>query len=140
MLNTQDPEEIIKTVKYIEPVLSGINREDISAPRCFEIESRLKEILDIPVFHDDQHGTAIVTLAALIDAFKVVNKKLSAGKITIFGAGAAGLAIAELLLKYGVGELMVLDLRGIICKSRKDSINTKKKLLKKQIGKISAAL
>ncbi len=126
VLNTQDPEEIIKTVKYIEPVFGGINLEDISAPRCFEIESRLKEILDIPVFHDDQHGTAIVVLAALINAFKVTNKKLSAGKITILGAGAAGLAIAELLLKYGVGELMVLDSRGIICKSRKDLNKYKK--------------
>ena len=131
VLNTQDQEEIIKTVKYIEPVFGGINLEDISAPRCFEIESRLKEILDIPVFHDDQHGTAIVVLTALINAFKVTNKKLSAGKITILGAGAAGLAIAELLLKYGVGELMVLDSRGIICKSRKDLNKYKEKVAKK---------
>jgi len=135
VLNTQDPEEIIKTVKYIEPVFGGINLEDISAPRCFEIETRLKKIMDIPVFHDDQHGTAIVVLAALINAAKVAGKKISKSKIVILGAGAAGIAIAELLLKYGAKNILVLDSKGIICKSRSDLNKYKKSLAGRTNGK-----
>jgi malate dehydrogenase (oxaloacetate-decarboxylating) len=120
VLTTQDTNEIINTVKYIAPVFGGINLEDISAPRCFEIESKLKEILDIPVFHDDQHGTAIVALAGLINAFKVAKKDISKSKIVVIGAGAAGIAISNLLLQFGVGDILLLDSRGIISKSRSD--------------------
>ena len=100
-LDTTDTEEIIKAVKYIAPCFGGINLEDISAPRCFEIESRLKELLDIPVFHDDQHGTAIVVLAGIINALKVTGKKKEDCKIVVNGAGSAGVAITKLLLTYG---------------------------------------
>lgn len=118
ILNTQDTEEIIKIVKHIEPVFGGINLEDISAPRCFEVENRLKKILDIPVFHDDQHGTAIVVLAGLINAFKAAKKDFKHAKIVVVGAGAAGIAIANLLLQYGAGDIVLLDSKGIISKSR----------------------
>lgn len=120
VLNTQDTEEIIKTIKYIEPVFGGINLEDISAPRCFEVENRLKKILDIPVFHDDQHGTAIVVLAGLINSFKIAKKDFKDAKIVVVGAGAAGIAITNLLLQYGVGDIVLLDSKGIISKSRMD--------------------
>jgi len=135
ILNTQNTDEIINTIKNIAPVFGGINLEDISAPRCFEIEKQLKEILDIPVFHDDQHGTAIAVLAALINAFKIVNKKINESKIVILGAGAAGIAIAELLLKYGAGDIMVLDSKGIICKTRKGINEYKKRIAQKTNGK-----
>lgn len=118
VLNTQNTEEIIKTVQYIEPIFGGINLEDISAPRCFEIENKLKETLDIPVFHDDQHGTAIVVLAGLINAFEIAKKNIKRVKIVIVGAGAAGIAIANLLLQYGAGNIVLLDSKGIISKSR----------------------
>jgi len=131
VLTTQDPEEIIKTVQYIEPVFGGINLEDISAPRCFEIERRLKELLDIPVFHDDQHGTAIVVLAGLINAFKVAKKNFSDGKFVVVGAGAAGIAIANLLLLHGAGDILLLDSKGIIFKSREDLNPFKKQMAEK---------
>ena len=113
-LATQDTEEIIATVRNIAPSYGGINLEDISAPRCFEIERRLKAELDIPVFHDDQHGTAVVLSAALINALKVVKKDISTARIVINGAGSAGVAIAEFLLLSGAGDLVVCDKAGVI--------------------------
>ncbi len=115
-LDTQDTEEIIKTVTAIAPAFGGINLEDISAPRCFEIESRLKEILDIPVFHDDQHGTAIVVLAGIINALKVTGRKKEDCKIVINGAGSAGVAITKLLLRYGFPDITMCDITGILSK------------------------
>ena len=129
-LDTQDTEEIIKTVKYIAPGFGGINREDISAPRCFEIEERLKAELNIPVFHDDQHGTAIVVLAASINALKVTGKKKEDCKIVVNGAGAAGVAISKLLLSYGFGSLTLCDSRGIVSADRTDLNDSKKEMLK----------
>lgn len=119
-LDTQDTEEIIKTVVNIAPAFGGINLEDISAPRCFEIESRLKELLDIPVFHDDQHGTAIVVLAGIINALKVTGKKKEDCKIVVNGAGSAGIAISKLLLRYGFPNLTLCDKSGILNKDLKD--------------------
>ena len=113
-LDTQDTEEIIKTVVNIAPAFGGINLEDISAPRCFEIESRLKELLDIPVFHDDQHGTAIVVLAGIINALKVTGKKMEECKVVVNGAGSAGVAITKLLLTYGFPDITMCDINGII--------------------------
>lgn len=113
-LATKDVEEIIRTVKLISPGFGAINLEDIASPRCFEIEERLKNELDIPVFHDDQHGTAICVLAGLINAHKVVNKDLSQSRVVINGAGAAGIAIGKLLLEYGVRDLIMVDRGGII--------------------------
>ena len=113
-LKTQDSEEIIQTVINISPVFGGINLEDISAPRCFYIEKRLKEILNIPVFHDDQHGTAVVVLAAIINALKLINKSLKECKVVINGAGAAGIAIAKLLISYGFEEIILCDINGAL--------------------------
>ena len=113
-LDTQDTEEIIRTVANIAPTFGGINLEDISAPRCFEIERRLKEMLDIPVFHDDQHGTAIVVAAALVNACKVADKKIEELEIVINGAGSAGIAIAKHLLALGVGNIVMVDINGIL--------------------------
>jgi len=113
-LDTQDVDEIVRTVVLIAPVYGGINLEDISAPRCFEIERRLRELLDIPVFHDDQHGTAIVVLAALVNALKLVKKDLGDCKIVISGAGAAGTAIARLLVKSGAKNIIGFDIDGVI--------------------------
>lgn len=113
-LATQDVEEIIKTVTYLEPVFGGINLEDISAPRCFEIEERLKEILDIPVFHDDQHGTAVVVAAALINSLKLTGKKIEDLKVVINGAGAAGIAISKLLFNMGVKRIILCGRDGAI--------------------------
>ena len=115
-LDTQDTEEIIKAVTYLAPGFGGINLEDISAPRCFEIEERLKELLDIPVFHDDQHGTAIVVLAGIINALKVVHKKKEDCKVVVNGAGSAGIAITKLLLTYGFHNVILCDKVGIIGK------------------------
>ena len=115
-LDTQDTEEIIRTVVNIAPAFGGINLEDISAPRCFEIEERLKEFLDIPVFHDDQHGTAIVVLAGIINALKVTGKKKETVKVVMSGAGAAGVAITKLLLKYGFRDITMCNSKGIISK------------------------
>lgn len=128
-LNTKDPEEIIKTAKLLAPGLGGINLEDISAPRCIEIETRLKEELDIPVFHDDQHGTAIVVAAGLINAFKFLGKKFSEAKVVVNGAGAAGSSIAKLIHKLGVTNLLVLDKPGILRRSEKDSYDFSKREL-----------
>lgn len=116
-LDTQDTEEIIQTVKNIAPAFGGINLEDISAPRCFEIEERLKEMLDIPVFHDDQHGTAIVVLAGIINSLKVVNKKKEDCKVVVNGAGSAGIAITKLLLTYGFTNVIMCDKSGILAKA-----------------------
>ena len=119
-LDTQDTEEIIKAVTYLAPGFGGINLEDISAPRCFEIEERLKEILDIPVFHDDQHGTAIVVLAGVINGLKVVGKKKEDCKVVVNGAGSAGIAITKLLLRYGFKKVIMCDKSGILSKSSPD--------------------
>ena len=113
-LDSQDTEEIIKTVVNIAPAFGGINLEDISAPRCFEIESRLKELLDIPVFHDDQHGTAIVVLAGIINALKVTGKDKDSVKVVVNGAGSAGVAITKLLLTYGFKDITMCDINGIL--------------------------
>ena len=116
-LDTQDTEEIIRAVTYLAPGFGGINLEDISAPRCFEIEERLKQILDIPVFHDDQHGTAIVVLAGIINALKVVKKQAVDCKVVVNGAGSAGVAITKLLLKYGFSNVIMCDKAGILSKT-----------------------
>ena len=115
-LDTQDTEEIIKTVTYLAPAFGGINLEDISAPRCFEIEERLKASLNIPVFHDDQHGTAIVVLAGIINGLKVVGKRKEDCKVVVNGAGSAGIAITKLLLTYGFCNVILCDKVGIVSK------------------------
>ena len=115
-LDTQDTEEIITTIKNLAPAFGGINLEDISAPRCFEIEERLKELLDIPVFHDDQHGTAIVVLAGIMNGLKVVGKQKEDCKVVVNGAGSAGVAITKLLLRYGFPHVTMCDINGIISK------------------------
>ena len=114
-LATKDVDEIVKVVKALEPTFGGINLEDIAAPRCFEIEERLRKELDIPVFHDDQHGTAIVVLSALLNALRVVKKDIAAIKLVINGAGSAGIAIAKLLLKAGVQHISLVSLEGVVC-------------------------
>jgi malate dehydrogenase (oxaloacetate-decarboxylating) len=114
-LDTKDVDEIVETVKRIAPVFGGINLEDISAPRCFEIERRLKEELDIPVFHDDQHGTAIVVSAGLINALKLTGKKFSEASVVINGAGSAGISICKLLLQLGIGNVVLVDIKGALC-------------------------
>lgn len=119
-LDTQDTEEIIKAVTYLAPGFGGINLEDISAPRCFEIEERLKETLDIPVFHDDQHGTAIVVLAGTINALKIVGKQKEDCRVVVNGAGAAGVAITKLLLNYGFRDIIMCNRGGVVNKSRTD--------------------
>ena len=145
-LSTEDTEEIIKTIKYISPVFGGINLEDISSPRCFEIEERLKQELDIPVFHDDQHGTAVVTLAALFNAAKFAGKQLKKLKIAISGAGAAGTACCKILKEAGITDIIICDREGPIYRGRKEhmnpvktwlSENTNPKMIK---GSISAAM
>lgn len=113
-LDTKDVNEIVKTIKYLSPTFGGINLEDIAAPRCFEIEKILKEELDIPVFHDDQHGTAIVVLAGILNALKLVNKKMDEAKIVINGAGAAGISICKLLLAGGAKNIVMCDLKGAL--------------------------
>ncbi|MEK9130410.1 MAG: NADP-dependent malic enzyme [Patescibacteria group bacterium] len=128
VLATQDVEEIIKTVKNISPGFGGINLEDISAPRCFEIEERLIKELDIPVFHDDQHGTAVVVLAALINSLKLVKKQKEKIKVVISGAGSAGIAITKLLHQYGVKNIILVDSQGIIHKNRTDLNEVKRKI------------
>ncbi len=113
-LDTKDPEEIIATVKRLGPTFGGINLEDISAPRCFEIERRLRQEMDIPVFHDDQHGTAIVASAGLLNALKLVGKTMEQAQIVINGAGSAGISIARLLLRFGVGNIVLVDRQGAL--------------------------
>ena len=114
-LDTKDVDEIVETVKRIAPVFGGINLEDISAPRCFEIERRLKEELDIPVFHDDQHGTAIVVSAGLINALRLVGKDFDKANVVINGAGSAGISICKLLLQLGIGNVVLVDKQGALC-------------------------
>lgn len=123
VLDTQDTEEIIKAVKAIAPGFGGINLEDISAPRCFEIEERLKAELDIPVFHDDQHGTAIIVLSGIINALKVTHRTVEDTKIVVNGAGSAGVAITKLLLRYGFKDITMCDKTGILSKNSKEELN-----------------
>ena len=144
-LDTQDTEEIIKAVTYLAPGFGGINLEDISAPRCFEIEERLKATLDIPVFHDDQHGTAIVVLAGTINALKVVGKQKEDCKVVVNGAGSAGIAITKLLLSYGFKDIILCDSTGIVSKSRNDLNKVKQQMtevtnLKNESGTLADAL
>jgi malate dehydrogenase (oxaloacetate-decarboxylating) len=119
-LDTKDPDEIVETVQRIAPTFGGINLEDISSPRCFEIELRLQELLDIPVFHDDQHGTAIVTLAALINACRVTGRRMEDLSVVIAGAGAAGVAVAKILISSGVTDIVACDRHGAIHSGRED--------------------
>lgn len=135
VLDTQDADEIIETVKNIAPTFGGINLEDISSPRCVYIENKLKEILDIPVFHDDQHGTAIVTVAALINSLKLVGKNVSDIKVLVSGAGAAGYSISKLLLDLGVADVIACDSRGTINDSHLEGDNPVKKELAKITNK-----
>ncbi len=128
VLGTQDPDEIVAAVAAIAPSFGGICLEDIAAPRCFEVETRLKEMLRIPVMHDDQHGTAIVVLAGLINAHKVVGKDIAGSRVAVIGAGAAGTAIAKLLVRYGVGDVIVVDSVGIIALSREGLSEEKRTL------------
>ncbi|MFM7221670.1 MAG: NAD-dependent malic enzyme [Nodosilinea sp.] len=139
-LDTQDTDAIVTAVKQLAPVFGAVNLEDISAPRCFEIEARLRQELDIPVFHDDQHGTAIVTLAALVNALKLVNKSLAQVKIVINGAGAAGIAIAQLLQKAGASTIILCDSRGILSTSRTDLNPQKQALAVEQSGSLAEAM
>ena len=129
-LDTQDTEEIIKTVTYLAPTFGGINLEDISAPRCFEIEQRLKETLDIPVCHDDQHGTAIVVLSATINALKIIGKDKAECKVIVNGAGSAGVAITKLLLSYGFKNIIMVDRTGAIASDRTGLNWSKQEMLK----------
>jgi malate dehydrogenase (oxaloacetate-decarboxylating) len=128
-LDTQDVDEIVRTVQILAPVYGGINLEDISAPRCFEIEARLRELLDIPVFHDDQHGTAIVVLAALTNALKIVKKNPVDLKIVMSGAGAAGTAVAKLLFEAGMKNITAYDTEGAIYEDRPNSKSTSEWML-----------
>ncbi|KGF72394.1 malate dehydrogenase [Neosynechococcus sphagnicola sy1] len=139
-LATQDTDQIVEVVKQIAPVFGGVNLEDIAAPRCFEIEERLSQELDIPVFHDDQHGTAIVSLAALINALKLVNKSLEMVKIVINGAGAAGVAIARLLRKAGATQICLCDSKGILSLSRSDLNPQKQEFAVTAAGTLADAL
>jgi malate dehydrogenase (oxaloacetate-decarboxylating) len=129
-LSTQDTDEIVAAVKAIAPTFGGINLEDISAPRCFEVERRLREELDIPVFHDDQHGTAIVTLAGLLNALQVVGKSIESVRVVVNGAGAAGVAVAKLLMRAGVSDLVMCDSRGVIYKGRENLSPYKEEMAK----------
>ena len=129
VLDTQNPDEIINIVKNIAPGFGGINLEDFSAPNCFYIESKLKEILNIPVMHDDQHGTAIVVLAALINSLKLSDREVATTKVTICGAGAAGTAVSKLLYLFGVKDIIMVDSKGIISSARTDLNDAKKEFL-----------
>ncbi|RHW40732.1 NAD-dependent malic enzyme [Neobacillus notoginsengisoli] len=122
-LNTNDVEKIIETVKYLEPTFGGVNLEDIAAPKCFEIEERLKKETDIPIFHDDQHGTAIVTVAGMVNALKITGKKMNEIKVVANGAGAAGIAIIKLLYSYGVRDIIMCDTKGAIYEGRPTGMN-----------------
>jgi malate dehydrogenase (oxaloacetate-decarboxylating) len=128
-LDTKDPDEIVRTVQHIAPGFGGINLEDISSPRCFEIEARLKQLLDIPVFHDDQHGTAVVVLAALLNALKIVKKEIRKISVAISGAGAAGVAVTKVLRRAGVRQIICCDRYGAIYKGRSDGMNVIKEWL-----------
>ena len=139
-LTGQDTNTIVETVKQIATVFGGVNLEDIAAPRCFEIEKQLRQDLDIPVFHDDQHGTAIVTLAALINALKLVHKSIAQVRIVINGAGAAGVAIARLLRKAGAENILMCDSKGILSTQRTDLNEEKREFAVSQMGSLSGAL
>ena len=139
-LATQDTDTIIEIVKNIAPVFGGVNLEDISAPRCFEIEARLRQEMDIPVFHDDQHGTAIVSLAALINALKLVNKSIEDVRIVINGAGAAGVAIARLLRKAGAKTILMCDSKGILSTTRSDLTEQKREFAVEAAGTLAGAM
>ena len=139
-LTGQDTNTIVETVKQIATVFGGVNLEDIAAPRCFEIEKQLRQDLDIPVFHDDQHGTAIVTLAALINALKLVHKSMAQVRIVINGAGAAGVAIARLLRKAGAENILMCDSKGILSTQRTDLNEEKREFAVSQMGSLSGAL
>lgn len=128
-LKTQDVDEIVETVQRLEPTFGGINLEDISAPRCFEIERRLKETMNIPVFHDDQHGTAIIVLAGVINSLKLTGKKKEDCRIVVNGSGAAGIAISKLLMRYGFRHLVICDSKGIISRDRENLNWIKKEML-----------
>ncbi len=132
-LNTTDVDKIVETVKLLEPGFGGVNLEDIASPRCFEIEDRLKKELEIPVFHDDQHGTAIVTVAGLVNALKLVGKKMSDIKIVANGAGAAGIAIIKLLHSYGVKDIIMCDTKGAIYEGRSEGMN----VIKEEVAKFT---
>jgi len=139
-LSTKDTEEIITITKNLEPSFAGINLEDISAPRCFEIEERLKELMNIPVFHDDQHGTAIVTLSGLLNALKVLGKKPSEIKVAVSGAGAAGIACSKFYKSAGVRDIVLCDSKGIVSTSRDDLNPYKRSLAVDQSGTLSDAI
>jgi malate dehydrogenase (oxaloacetate-decarboxylating) len=132
-LNTKDPDEIVNIVKCLEPVFGGINLEDISAPACFEIEAKLKDMLNIPVFHDDQHGTAIVSCAAMVNALKLVSKSASEVRVIVNGAGAAGIAVTKLLMTLGVKDVVLCDSRGAIFEGRTYRMNP----YKEEIAKVT---
>ncbi|MGE5422390.1 MAG: NAD(P)-dependent malic enzyme [Ignavibacteriales bacterium] len=144
-IRSKDPDDIVKTVKLLAGSFGGINLEDISAPRCFEIERRLKEECDIPIFHDDQHGTAVVTLAAMLNALKVVDKHIDEISVVINGAGSAGIAVTKLLMSMGLSKVILLDTKGIIYKGR-DNLNGEKAAiaeisnLEQKKGQLSDAL
>jgi malate dehydrogenase (oxaloacetate-decarboxylating) len=145
-VKTKDPDEIVKIVEMIEPVFGGINLEDISAPRCFEIERKLKEKLSIPVFHDDQHGTAIIVLAGLLNAVRLTKKKMEDLVVVINGSGAAGIAIAKIILNVGIKDMLMVDRTGIIYKGRENGMNWAKEEMSemtnknKKSGKLADAL
>lgn len=134
-LNTKDPNEIVTIVKKISPVFGGILLEDIASPRCFEIEAKLKEELPIPVFHDDQHGTAVVVVAALINSLKLIKKKFEDVKVVINGAGAAGIAITKLLTSFNTGEIIVCDTKGAIYEGRKVNMSSYKEDIAKRTNR-----
>jgi len=140
ILDVHTPDEIVAAIKAIAPSFGAINLEDIAAPQCFEIEERLKNELPIPVFHDDQHGTAVVTLAGIINAAKITNRDLSAAKFVVVGAGAAGTAITKLLKLYGVGQILAVDSKGIISRSRTDLNEAKQHLLEHTDGSVDGSL
>ena len=134
-VKTKDPDEIVKIVEMIEPVFGGINLEDISAPRCFEIERKLKEKLSIPIFHDDQHGTAIIVLAGLLNALRLTKKKMEDLVVVINGSGAAGIAIAKIILNVGVKDMIMVDRTGIIYKGREKGMNWAKEEIAEMTNK-----
>lgn len=134
-LDTKDPDEIVNIVSKMAPSFGGFNLEDISGPRCFEIERRLKEILDIPVFHDDQHGTAVVVLSGLINALKIIKKDIAEINVVINGAGAAGISTARLLNAYGVGNVVLCDTKGAIYEGRSEGMNKEKELLARETNR-----
>ncbi|MDD3539591.1 MAG: NAD-dependent malic enzyme, partial [Atribacterota bacterium] len=134
-LSTKDPEKIIEAVTLIAPVFGGINLEDISAPRCFEIERRLKERLDIPVFHDDQHGTAVVVLSGLLNALKLAHKKMEEVKIVVNGAGSAAIAVSKFLLSAGAQNIILCDSKGIVYEGRTENMNSAKEEMAKLTNK-----